>query len=472
MGSIHDQCGVFGVVGHPKAVEMCHFGLYALQHRGQEAAGIAFGQGPKIRTSKGLGLVSDVFQTLGIQETPAERALGHVRHATHEESTLENAQPITVKMWRGWVSIALNGGLLNAAELREALEQEGSIFQTTSDTEVVVHLMARSKTKDMETALEEALKQIKGAYSLAVLTPDGILAARDPFGFRPLCIGKVDGAYVVSSETCGLDAVGADFVSEVLPGEIISIRIDRDSKASQGCCDIKRTQASQPERPSLCVFEYIYFARPDSQISGLNVHAVRKALGRQLAKKGPVDADFVTGVPDSSLSAAAGFAEEMGLPYEMGLIKNRYIGRTFIAPDKALREFALRVKLNPLKRLIDGHRVVLVDDSIVRGTTSRYIVGLLKAAGAKEVHVRISSPPYKFPCFYGIDTPIAQELPASTLDVDAIRQSIGADSLAYLDLDDLKKVLGENVPEFCCSCFTGDYPVDVSQVPSIRSEPK
>ncbi len=471
MGSIHDQCGVFGVAGHPKAVEMCHFGLYALQHRGQEAAGIAFGQGLKIRTSKGLGLVSDVFQTLGIQETPAERALGHVRHATHEESTLENAQPITVKMWQGWVSLALNGGLLNAPKLRESLEQEGSIFQTTSDTEVVAHLMARSKANDIETALEEAIKQLKGAYSLAVLTPDGIIAARDPFGFRPLCIGEIEGAYVVSSETCGLDAVGAAFLSEVKPGEVVSIRINKDS-AGDGRCDLKRKQVSKPDRQSLCVFEYIYFARPDSQISGLNVHAVRKALGRQLAKKGPVEADFVTGVPDSSLSAAAGFAEEAGLPYEMGLIKNRYIGRTFIAPDKVLREFALRVKLNPLKRLIDGHRVVLVDDSIVRGTTSKYIVGLLKAAGAKEVHVRISSPPYKFPCFYGIDTPIAKELPASTLDVDAIRRSIGADSLAYLDLHDLKQVLGENVPEFCCSCFTGDYPVDVSQVPSMRSDPK
>ncbi len=477
MNSIHDQCGIFAVVGHPRAAEMCYYGLYALQHRGQESAGIALGQGPKIKSKKGIGLVSDVFTGEDLRRMPGNRAIGHVRYAVDEEITIENAQPITVKMWRGWLSVANNGSLVNAHELRDLLEQGGSIFQTTSDSEVVAHLMARSKAPDTASALEEALGQIKGAYSLGILTPQGAVAARDPHGCRPLCIGQIDGAYVISSETCGLDAVGAQVIREVSPGEIVSITMDGPSlktghsvealasgtaRRVSGPCRLQTKQVMEPLRQSLCVFEFIYFARPDSDISGLNVHAVRKALGRKLARKGPVEADLVTGVPDSSLSAAAGFAEEAGLPYEMGLVKNRYIGRTFIAPEQALRELAVRIKLNPLRSLIEGKRVVLVDDSIVRGTTSRHIIGLLRSAGAKEVHVRISSPPYRFPCYYGIDTPSACELPAATLDVEAIRERIGADSLVYLDLQDLKDIVGARVPGFCSSCFDGDYPVDVS----------
>ncbi|MGE5580708.1 MAG: amidophosphoribosyltransferase [Bacillota bacterium] len=458
---IREECGIFAVAGHPRAVEMTYYGLYALQHRGQESAGIAYRQGSKIRSHKGMGLVSDVLLPERIAGMSGDAALGHVRYSTAGESRIENAQPINVKMWRGQFALAHNGNLVNAGELRTNLEHQGSIFQTTSDSEVIPHLLARSPNGDMLDAFVSALSQIRGAYALAALTPEGIIAAKDPNGFRPLCLGIVDGAYVLASETCALDAVGAEFVRELDPGEIIQI-VAPPGKG-KGEVTLRRVQGTRAENPSLCVFEFIYFARPDSDIYGLNVHSARKALGRALAKKGPVEADLVTGVPDSSLSAASGYAEQAGIPYEMGLVKNRYVGRTFIAPEQSLREFAVKIKLNPLKSLIQGKRVVLVDDSIVRGTTSRYIIGLLRSAGAKEVHVRISSPPYKFPCFYGIDTSSRGELAASEMSVEDIRKAIGADSLVYLDLDDLEAVLGTKVKGFCYSCFTGDYPVDVSQ---------
>lgn len=461
---IREECGVFAVAGHPKAVELCYYGLFALQHRGQESAGIACRQGKRIRAHKGMGLVSDVFTPEAVRALSGDVALGHVRYSTTGESRIENAQPITVKMWRGQFSLAHNGNLTNARELRTHLEHQGSIFQTTSDSEVIPHLLARSPNEDVLDAFAAALSQIKGAYALAALTPDGVLAAKDPHGFRPLCLGTIDGAYVISSETCGLDAVGAQFVREIEPGEIVQIQVPREeAPGADHLSPVLRTiQGQRFETPSLCVFEFIYFARPDSDIYGLNVHSARKALGRKLARKGPVDADLVTGVPDSSLSAASGFAEEAGIPYEMGLVKNRYIGRTFISPEQSMREFGVKIKLNPLKSLVDGKRVVLVDDSIVRGTTSRYIVGLLRSAGAKEVHVRISSPPYRFPCYYGIDTSSRGELAASSMNVDAIRKAIDADSLVYLDVDDLRDVLGKKVKGFCYSCFNGDYPVDVS----------
>jgi amidophosphoribosyltransferase len=437
---------------------MCCYGLYALQHRGQESAGIAYRSGRRIRSYRGMGLVSDVLSGDRVASMSGDAALGHVRYSTAGESRIENAQPITVKMWRGQFSLAHNGNLVNARELRSQFEHQGSIFQTTSDSEVILHLLARSTNEDALEAFGEALSQIKGAYALAGLTRDGILAAKDPHGFRPLCLGRVGGAYVVSSESCGLDAVGAEFVRELDPGETIQVTVPPSGEPV-----LRRVQGPKAEAPSLCVFEFIYFARPDSDIYGLNVHSARKALGRRLARKGPVAADLVTGVPDSSLSAASGFAEEAGIPYEMGLVKNRYIGRTFISPEQSMREFAVKIKLNPLRSLVNGKRVVLVDDSIVRGTTSRYIVGLLRSAGAREVHVRISSPPYRFPCYYGIDTSSRGELAASTNDTEDVRKTIGADSLVHLDLDDLREILGKNVKGFCYSCFNGSYPVDVSR---------
>lgn len=454
---IREECGIFAVAGHPRAVEMVYYGLYALQHRGQESAGIAYRHDRRIRSHRGMGLVSDVFPGERIASMTGDAALGHVRYSTAGESRIENAQPISVKMWRGQFALAHNGNLVNARELRSRLERQGSIFQTTSDSEVILHLLARSPDEDVLDAFGAALSQIKGAYALAALTPDGILAAKDPHGFRPLCLGKVDGAYVISSESCGLDAVGAEFVGEIDPGEVIQVSVPPSGEPA-----LRRIQGPQAEVPSLCVFEFIYFARPDSDIYGLNVHSARKALGRRLARKGPVDADLVTGVPDSSLSAASGFAEEAGIPYEMGLVKNRYVGRTFIAPQQSMREFAVKMKLNPLRSLVDGKRVVLVDDSIVRGTTSRFIVGLLRSAGAREVHVRISSPPYRFPCYYGIDTSSRGELAASGIDVDAVRKAIGADTLVHLGVNDLREILGKNVKGFCYSCFNGNYPVDVS----------
>lgn len=460
---MREECGVFAVAGHPRAVELCHYGLYALQHRGQESAGIACRQGSRIRTHKGMGLVSEVFTPDKVAALSGDVALGHVRYSTSGESRIENAQPITVKMWRGQFSLAHNGNLVNARELRAYLEHQGSIFQTTSDSEVIPHLLARSPNGDMMDAFATALSQVKGAYALVAMTPEGILAAKDPDGIRPLCLGTVDGAYVVSSETCGLDAVGAQFLREMDPGEIVQVVVPQATERSpQPRAVLRRIQGPRADTPSLCVFEFIYFARPDSDIYGLNVHSARKALGRQLARKAPVEADLVTGVPDSSLSAGSGFAEEAGIPYEMGLVKNRYIGRTFISPEQSMREFGVKIKLNPLRSLIEGKRVVLVDDSIVRGTTSRYIVGLLRSAGAREVHVRISSPPYRFSCHYGIDTSSRGELAASGMSTEEVRKAIDADSLVYLDMDDLREVLGKAVRGFCYACFTGKYPVDVS----------
>jgi amidophosphoribosyltransferase len=453
---IFEECGVFAVAGHPKAVELCYYGLYALQHRGQESAGIAYVRGDRIITQKGMGLVSDVFDPSAIRTTTSDIAIGHVRYSKHGEKTIENAQPITVNMWRGPLSFAHNGNIVNAQELRNSLERDGSIFQTRSDSEVIPHLLAKFSSQDMTEAMNFALSKLRGAYALLALTPQGVYGAKDTRGFRPLCLGELDGAWVLSSESCGLDAVGAKFVRELEPGEIVSILRSSDLKFS--CSSFSPKTKTQQ---SMCIFEFIYFARPDSDIKGVNVHAARKALGRRLAQKGPVDADLCTGVPDSSLSAASGFAEEARLPYEMGLVKNRYVGRTFIAPVQSTREFGVKIKLNALRSLIQGKRVVLVDDSIVRGTTSKYIVGLLRSAGAKEIHVRISSPPYKFPCCYGIDTATKEELTASNLSVEGIRESIGADSLVFLDLEDLSEVLGKKVGGFCAACFSGDYPAGV-----------
>ncbi len=466
---ITEECGVFAVVGHPKASQLCYYGLYALQHRGQEAAGIAVRSKSRIYTKKGMGLVADVFTKEDIMNMSGSGALAHVRYSNvGDEGGVEDAQPITVNMWQGQMSFAHNGNLVNAAQIRSNLEENGSIFQTTSDCEVIPHLMARSGAKDPFRALVKCLPDIKGAYSLCVLTPNGIIAAKDPNGFRPLCLGRLDGAYIICSETCALDAVGATFIREINPGEAIFIEERENSMCGEpvtvkpvsyslsgctGCNNLSKTI------PSLCVFEFIYFARPDSDIYGLNVHAARKALGRRLAQKECLAADLVTGIPDSSLSAATGYAEEAGISYEMGIVKNRYIGRTFITPKQSMREIGVKIKINPLQRVVSGKRVVMVDDSIVRGTTSKYIVSLLRAAGATEVHVRISSPPYRFPCYYGIDTSSKGELIAVGKTQEQIREAIGADSIAFLDICDLEEVLGEQVGNLCAACFTGDYPV-------------
>lgn len=446
---INEECGVFAVAHNDLAVELTYYGLYALQHRGQESAGITYRSQNNLLTKKGMGLVSDVFDANEIKSMKSDMAIGHVRYSTTGQSRIENAQPLTVKMWQGDLSVAHNGNLINAGEIRDRLGREGSIFQTGSDSEVIPHLLAKCKGLNDMSAVCSVLRQLRGAYALVMLTPQGVFGAKDPWGIRPLCLGKLDKGYVLSSETCGLDAVGARFIRELEPGEVVRI--------SGGKCESAKIPAAN--RFAMCVFEFIYFARPDSEIFGLNVHAARKALGKRLALKNECQADLVTGVPDSSLSAASGYAEQAGIPYEMGLLKNRYIGRTFIAPEQSMREFAVKIKLNPVKSLINGKRVVLVEDSIVRGTTLKYIVGLLRSVGAKEVHARISSPPYRFPCFYGIDTSSKGELIASGRDVEQVRQLIGADSLAYLDIQDLEDVLGNIAGGFCTACFTGEYPV-------------
>lgn len=457
---IRDECGVFAVAGHPKAAELCYYGLYALQHRGQESAGITCGGAGGLKTKKGMGLVSDVFDGDIVKTMAGDVAVGHVRYSASGDSSIENAEPITVNMWRGPCSIAHNGNFVNAARLRASLEKEGSIFHASSDSEVVAHLIAKSSEDTMNGAFRDALSKIEGAFSLTLAFPQGVLAAKDAHGFRPLCVGEVDGAYVFSSETCGLDAVGARLIRELDAGEMAFAKINRDERGNRLSRSLKYSQALEPKAQSLCVFEFVYFARPDSDIYGQNVHAARKTLGRRLAYKAPVEADLVIGVPDSSLSAANGFAEESGIPYEVGLVKNRYIGRTFIAPEQSLRELGVKLKLNPLKSLVQGKRIVLVDDSIVRGTTSRYIIGLLRSVGAREVHLRISSPPYRFPCHYGIDTASKGELAASVLEPEAIRKTIDADSLAFLQMSDLRDVLGKKISGFCYSCFDGNYPVN------------
>ncbi|HHX10115.1 MAG TPA: amidophosphoribosyltransferase [Firmicutes bacterium] len=461
---IREQCGVFAVVGHPKASELCYYGLYALQHRGQESAGIAVLSGARIQTKKGMGLVSDVFSKEDITRLTGASALAHVRYSNAgDEGGIEDAQPITVKMWLGQMSFAHNGNLVNALRLRTRLEEDGSIFQTTSDCEVIPHLMAKSGLKDPVKALIQSLPTLRGAYSLCILTPNGVIAAKDPNGFRPLCLGKLGGAYIVCSETCALDAVGAKFIRELDPGEVILIEAVENPCSGVQCAkqpvSYRIDNAQGKRNMSFCVFEFIYFARPDSDLYGINVHAARKALGRRLAQKESLSADLVTGIPDSSLSAATGYAEEAGIPYEMGIVKNRYIGRTFIAPRQSLRELGVKIKINPLQRVVSGKRVVMVDDSMVRGTTSKYLVGLLRAAGAKEVHVRISSPPYRFPCYYGIDTSSSGELIAVGKTEEQIRQAIGADSIAFLDVQDLEEILGPQVGNLCTACFTGEYPV-------------
>ncbi len=457
--TVREACGVYGVWGHPDAARLVYYGLYALQHRGQESAGIVISDGEHVAYHKGMGLVSEVFDDARIDAMPGSLGIGHVRYSTSGSSRLGNAQPVVVRYRGGTLALAHNGNLVNALRLRTRLEEEGSIFQTTTDTEVVAHLVARARHATVEEALPAALAEVKGGYAFVMMNETQLFAARDPNGFRPLCLGRFpEGGWVVASETCALDATGADFVREIRPGELLVI--------DQG--GLRSLQAVPAGKPALCVFEYIYLARPDSNFEGRNVHAVRKALGKRLAQDYPVEADIVTGVPDSSISAASGYAEEAGIPYEMGLVKNRYIGRTFIQPRAATRAFGVQVKLNPLRKVLEGKRVVLIDDSIVRGTTSRRIVNLLRQAGATEVHLRIASPPYRHPCFYGIDTSAAGELIAASRSVEEIRRAVEADSLGYLSTEALHETV-TGLPDWpvaerlCMACFTGYYPVSVAE---------
>jgi amidophosphoribosyltransferase len=450
----HDQCGLFGIFGHPEAAHLTYLGLYALQHRGQESAGIVASDGKRLRLERGMGLVNDVFTDARLAALPGDRAVGHVRYSTAGDAVDANAQPIVIECHRGPIALGHNGNLVNAAILRQELEAAGSIFQSTSDTEVVLHLYARNHREKLEDAIAASLSKVMGAFSLLFLTPQAMVAARDPWGFRPLVLGRLEGATIVCSETCALDLIDAEYVRDVAPGEMIVV--DRDG--------LRSFRPFPPEPVSQCVFEQVYFARPDSLVFGRNVLQSRLMLGRRLAREAPADADVVVPVPDSGMGAALGYAQESGLPFEWGLIRNHYVGRTFIEPKQSIRSFGVKVKLNPVKTVLEGKRVVLIDDSIVRGTTSRKIVGMVRSAGAREVHVRISSPPTTGPCYYGIDTPLKSELIASRNSVEEIREYIGADSLAYLSHEGLLAAVGD--PEgrrHCTACFSARYPVAVAQ---------
>jgi len=448
-----DECGVFGIFGHPEAANMSYLGLYALQHRGQEGCGISAADGSKIRTHVGGGLVADVFKDNKIfNSLPGQAAIGHVRYSTAGGDSLKNCQPITVNYSRGSIAVAHNGNLVNAQEVRCELEKSGSIFSTTSDTEVIVHLLARSQADALADRMAEALRAVRGAYSLVFLTETRMVAVRDPSGFRPLVLGKVDGAYVVASETCALDLIEAEYIREVEPGEMIVF--DKDGMTSM--------HPFEEQKISQCIFELIYFARPDSTVFSQQVYEKRKDFGRRLAREHAVEADIVIPVPDSGVPAAIGYAEESGIPFQMGLIRNHYIGRTFIEPQQSIRHFGVKIKLNAIRDVFAGKRVVVVDDSIVRGTTSRKIIKMIRNAGAKEVHMRVSAPPTSYPCFYGIDTPTRKELIASSHSMDEICKYITADTLGYLSIDGMRQVVGVEdgtCGNFCDACFNGDYPV-------------
>ena len=445
----HDECGVFGIFGHEDAAHMTYLGLYALQHRGQESAGIAVAGDGHVKLSRAMGYVGDAFSEEVLAGLPGDRSIGHVRYSTSGDSRIVNAQPILIDCAHGQIALCHNGNIVNATELRDDLVRQGSIFQTSSDTEVVLHLYARSNAPTAEDAIVESVSQVRGAFSLVVLTPDNLIAVRDPHGFRPLALGRLGDAYVVCSETCAMDLIGATYVRDVEPGEVLVIGTD----------GARSYKPFQPAPPSHCVFEHVYFARPDSYVFGESVNEVRTNFGRQLAVESGVDADVVIPIPDSGVCAAAGYAEASGVPLRFGLIRNHYVGRTFIQPQQSIRGFKVKVKLNTVRSIIEGQRVVLVDDSIVRGTTSRKIVKMIKAAGAREVHMRISCPPTVSPCYYGIDTPHRDELIAAQHSVAEIQEFMGADSLDYLSLEGLRKAVGQTAPKYCDACFTKNYPV-------------
>jgi amidophosphoribosyltransferase len=447
------MCGIVGIYGHEEAANLTYLCLYALQHRGQESVGIVTSTGEQLHQYRDMGLVADIFTRPVLDSLPGSNAVGHVRYSTSGSSERKNAQPFVIEYKGGHLAIAHNGNLTDAVTLRNELEERGSIFQSDMDSEVIMHLIALSRGKSFEEKIVDALKQVEGAYSLVFLDEDTLIVARDRHGFRPLVLGKKDGAVVVVSETCALDLIEADYVREVEPGEVIVV--DKKGMRSYKPFDI-------PKKRSLCIFEYIYFARPDSLVFNRNVYEMRKGFGSQLAKEHPIDADMVIPVPDSGVPAAIGYAEESGIPFQMGLIRNHYIGRTFIEPEHEIRHFGVKIKLNPVRDLLKGKKIVVIDDSIVRGTTSKKIVSMLKKAGAAEIHVRISSPPTAWPCFYGIDTPTREELIASKKDVKVIKKFIEADSLGYLSFEGLYWFEKERPGEwYCDACFTGAYPTEL-----------
>jgi amidophosphoribosyltransferase len=454
-----EECGVFGVFDRGDNLDcsrLSYYALYALQHRGQESCGIVVNNNREIMYKKGMGLVNEVFTDKILDELKGQMAVGHVRYSTTGESRWENAQPLVSRYVKGTMAIAHNGNLVNADKLHEEYERTGAIFQTTIDSEVVAYAVARARlaTPSIEGAVNYAMHQLKGSYSMIIMSPQKLIAVRDPHGIRPLCMGKIGNSTVFASETCALDAIGAEFVRNVDPGEIV-IADENGTRSIRDHC-------GQPSH--MCIFEYIYFARPDSIIEGQSVYAARKEAGKILAQEHPVEADLVIGVPDSGLAAAVGYSLESQIPYETGLIKNRYIGRTFIQPLQTQRENSVRIKLNALKDTVEGKRIIMIDDSIVRGTTCGRIVQLLKSAGAKEVHVRISSPPFMWPCFFGTDIPDRDQLVAFSHSVEETRQLIGADSLGYLSLENVQKIAPNAQCGFCDACFSGNYPIDVPPI--------
>ncbi len=445
-----DHCGCFAVYGNPEAAKLTYLGLYQLQHRGQESAGIAVTDGDRITYHKGMGHVADVFSKSVIEGLVGHAAVGHTRYSTAGDTDLKNAQPLTVSCQKGQVALAHNGNLVNASTLRRELESKGDIFQTNSDTEVIVHYFARSKQAGVPEAVADALDRVQGAYSLVMLFKDAVYGIRDPHGFRPLALGRLENAWVLASETCAFDLIGAKYEREIAPGEMVILD-------SRGPTFLRYA----PPQPKQCIFEHVYFSRPDSVVFGRSVQTSREMLGRLLAREHPVEADLVVPVPDSGVAAATGYAEEARIPLKFGLIRNHYVGRTFIEPGQAIRDFGVRLKLNPVKSLLEGRRVILVDDSIIRGTTSRKIVRIVREAGAREVHLRISCPPTISPCYYGIDTPTRSELIASHNSVEEIREFIGADSLGYLPIERLKQAVGDTQGNYCLACYTADYPTAV-----------
>jgi len=443
------MCGIFGIYNHTEASNLAYLGLYALQHRGQESAGIVSSDNRQLHHYRQMGLVSEIFTKETLKRLSGRSAIGHVRYSTAGSSELKNAQPFVVDYHRGSLAIAHNGNLTNASFIKTELESRGSIFQSNMDTEVIVHLIARFKEKTIVERTVHALKQVEGAYSLLILTEKEMIVARDPFGFRPLALGQLKEAPVVASETCAFDLIGAKFVREIEPGEIILINEE----------GIKSFKPFSPKQRHQCIFEFIYFARPDSFLFNRNVYEVRKSFGAQLAKESSVDVDMVVPIPDSGFPAALGYAAQSEIPLELGMIRNHYVGRTFIEPEQRIRHFGVKIKLNPVKGLLKGKRIVTVDDSIVRATTSRKINKMFRNADAKEVHVRISSPPITHPCFFGIDTPKRSDLIASSHKLKEIRKFINATSLYYLSLEGLKKCVREDAESFCYACFSGDYPI-------------
>ena len=458
----HEECGVVALYGHPEAAKLAYLGLYALQHRGQESAGICSSDGQEIYTHRAMGHVADIFTPEVIGQLPGALAIGHTRYSTAGDTALLNAQPFSVACNKGRVAIAHNGNITNASELRRDLERGGSIFQASSDTEVILHLVARSSERTLAAALRDALLQLEGAFSLVCLAQDRVIVVRDPHGFRPLAVGEMETSgggtcYVFASETCAFDLIGAVYLHDVDPGEMVIVGPDGLTR-----------ERYAPEQPrAQCVFEHVYFSRPDSIVFGRPVEQSREELGRLLARECPADADIVVPVPDSGVAAATGYSAESGLPFRQALIRNHYVGRTFIEPSQAIRDFGVKLKLNPVRHLLQGRRVILVDDSIVRGTTSRKIVRMVRQAGAREVHLRISCPPTISPCFYGVDTPTRSELIASNHPVEEIRKFVEADSLGYLSLSSLRKAVADDRHEYCYACYTGEYPTELINIEEL-----